>query len=767
MSNNWVGKTLGKVQIESLLARGGMAEVYLGTHTTLDRKVAVKILRNPGEEASEALERFQREARVIASLRHPNIVQVHDFDTVDGDPYLVMEYIDGPSLSMYLHHLHKNEKTMKLPDVVRMLGSVASALQYAHNNKIVHRDIKPGNILLTSLSGKIELDEPLPDDFVPVLTDFGLVRFLDSARQTTTGITAGTPAYMSPEQAQGETTDGLTDVYSLGIVLYEMLAGKLPFDGETTIGILLKHVNEPPAPIPGLSPFMQNVLNKALAKKPKDRFQSPAEFAKAFAAAVDINPFTMQMEALSSYGPQTLEMEDLSETETLGNQDQPKQSKWMRFAIAGGSALLVGAFLFFNGFPLSESKTETGTPSPLSPTTAITSTFISTKTLVPVNLQTTLVLHFRDENAVADQAYLEVERVPAPPGENNYEVWLFNDRDRISLGILSLNTAGKGELVFTDDQGENLVAQYDQAEITLEPLDDTNPLPTKQVAYSFALPEDGTANIRHLLSSFPNAPDKSALIQGLYINIQKINELAGVMDTAYANGDETLTRQSAETIMNLVVGAQSLDYKDWDGDGVVADDSDGYGLLLNGSNLGYFGAVYTEADNAVNSSNASKPALTNGEYLKTSVQNLATWTSQLQEIITAILESPPGMDIKEQIVDAVIIANQMLNGFDMNDNGNIEPELGEGGVESAYLYAYAMADMPLASTGLVPGIGTSIPISGTGDPSNGGNGGGISAPTQAAPTQHIPPGQVKTDKPKNPSNTPKPKKNDNGKKNNN
>jgi serine/threonine-protein kinase len=235
MSSNWVGKTLGKVKIESKLARGGMAEVYLGTHINLERKVAVKILRNPSEEHSDDLERFQREARVVASLRHPNIVQVYDFDMVDNDPYLIMEYVDGPSLSAYLGRLHKDEKKLKLPHVMRMLESIASALQYAHNNKIIHRDIKPGNILLTSPTQKIKLGEPLPDDFVPVLTDFGLIRFLDAARQTTTGMTAGTPAYMSPEQAQGEATDGQTDVYSLGVVLYEMLAGKLPFDGETTM----------------------------------------------------------------------------------------------------------------------------------------------------------------------------------------------------------------------------------------------------------------------------------------------------------------------------------------------------------------------------------------------------------------------------------------------------------------------------------------------------------------------------------------------------
>src|SRR5512135_1683966 len=282
---NWVGKTLGKVQIESLIGRGGVAEVYLGTHTTLERKVAVKILRNLDDESSDKLERFKREARVIAKLRHPNIVQVFDFDTIDNNPYLVMEFIEGPSLSKYLNALHQNKGRLPFPQIIRLIRAVASALQYAHNNGIVHRDVKPGNILLTSPSRRIEIGKPLPDDFEPVLTDFGLVRLMDQHRQTTTGHIAGTPAYMSPEQSRGEATDGRGDVYSLGVVLYEMLAGDVPFDGESTVSILLKQVTEPPPPIRGLSPAMQNVLDHALAKNVKGRFQTPMEFADAFSAA--------------------------------------------------------------------------------------------------------------------------------------------------------------------------------------------------------------------------------------------------------------------------------------------------------------------------------------------------------------------------------------------------------------------------------------------------------------------------------------------------
>jgi serine/threonine protein kinase len=283
----WIGRTLGKVQVELLLARGGMAEVYLGRHTSLQRAVAVKVLNNQYADDPELLERFQREARAVAMLRHPNIVQVYDFDAIEGHPYIIMEYVPGLSLSTYMRTLHGNGQRMDLHLISRLLTALASALQYAHERGVIHRDIKPGNILLTSPSGPVEANKPLPADIDPVLTDFGLVRFLHSSRQTATGQIAGTPAYMSPEQARGETVDGRTDIYSLGIVLYELLAGHIPFEADTTMGILLKHINEPPPPIPGLPPALQHVIDRVLAMQPSERYQTPNELAAAVQAVVE------------------------------------------------------------------------------------------------------------------------------------------------------------------------------------------------------------------------------------------------------------------------------------------------------------------------------------------------------------------------------------------------------------------------------------------------------------------------------------------------
>jgi serine/threonine protein kinase len=284
----WIGKTIGKVRIEKYLAHGAMAEVYLGSHLTLDRPVAIKVLHSYTEEDPDLLARFQREAKVVASLRHPNIVQIYDYDTVDGHPYIVMEYLKGPTLATYLRGLHAYNSLIPSHQVARLLKGLADALDYAHGQGVVHRDVKPGNIMLHGEADEIPLDQPLSSDVEGILTDFGLVYIAHSAHQTATGTISGTPAYMSPEQARGDKTDHRTDIYSLGVVLYEMLAGRVPFDGDTTMSLIYKHINDPPPPIPGISSAAQEVMNRALAKKPDDRYQTCREMAMDFFLAIGL-----------------------------------------------------------------------------------------------------------------------------------------------------------------------------------------------------------------------------------------------------------------------------------------------------------------------------------------------------------------------------------------------------------------------------------------------------------------------------------------------
>jgi len=500
--STWIGKTLGKVYIDSLLARGGMAEVYLGTHTTLQREVAVKILRSFDEDHPVLLERFQREARVVAKLRHPNIVQVFDFDTIDDRPYIVMEYIAGPSLSKYLNALHRKLGRLELPHVSRILTAVASALQYAHESGVIHRDVKPANILLTSRSSQIVPGEPLPEDFETVLTDFGLVRILSSSHQTTIGRIAGTPAYMSPEQARGEQTDRRTDIYSLGIVLYEILAGYVPFDGESTLSVLLKHLSEPPASILGLSAPLQAVLDRALAKNATDRFQTAHELATAFNAVVDERSRASTIEQPTPIS--------ISPVKKSVDRKQSRK-KWIQATLIGVITIAIVVLLLFNGGAPFQNKTATASPTIETPVSD-TDTPVS---LLSAPLGPTGVLRFEDGTAIMDQVTLTALAMPAPPAESQYEVWLVGpETERLSLGILVLDKNGKGTLTFDDSQNQNLLAAFDRVEVTIKPNTDLDPDGIERVAYSYTLPENGLEYIRQLLVSFPLAPGQVAIVQG-------------------------------------------------------------------------------------------------------------------------------------------------------------------------------------------------------------------------------------------------------------
>ena len=283
---DWLGKSIGRVRIERFLARGGMAEVYFGTHLTLERPVAVKLLQSHIEEDAGLLERFHREAKVVAGLRHSNIVQIYDFDAIDGHPYIVMEYLRGPTLANYLRSLHEQHRLIPHNQVARLLKEISSALDYAHGQGVIHRDIKPGNIMLHSKVGEVRDDQPLTDDVDVILTDFGLVRIAHSATLTATGTVSGTPAYMSPEQARGDQTDHRTDIYSLGTVLYEMLAGRVPFEADSQMSVMYMQIHKPPPPIPGISAALQAVISRALAKEPDDRYQTSREMAEDFHRSV-------------------------------------------------------------------------------------------------------------------------------------------------------------------------------------------------------------------------------------------------------------------------------------------------------------------------------------------------------------------------------------------------------------------------------------------------------------------------------------------------
>ncbi len=275
---NLVGKTLGKYRLVEKLGQGGMAQVYKAYQPDLDRYVAIKILHPHLTGDEDFAARFRQEARAIAALEHPHIVRVYDFDT-DGDmAFLVMEHLEGASLKSFLHDLDCREERMDLEEVGRIVGALADALDHAHRQGVVHRDVKPSNVFITA-SGR------------PVLTDFGIARMVDTATITESGGTLGTPAYMSPEQGRGESGDARSDIYALGVLLYQLCTGRVPFDADTPYAIILKHITAPLPPprsiCPDLPEAVERVILKALAKDPGDRFQTAGDMGCALRAALE------------------------------------------------------------------------------------------------------------------------------------------------------------------------------------------------------------------------------------------------------------------------------------------------------------------------------------------------------------------------------------------------------------------------------------------------------------------------------------------------
>jgi serine/threonine protein kinase len=260
-----IGRILGnRYEILSEIGSGGMAKVYKARCQYLQRNVAIKILRDEFKHDSEFLKRFETEALAAASLAHPNIVQIYDVGKDQDLYYIVMEYVEGITLKEYIEQRHG----LEWREAVNIAVQICSALSKAHNRKIIHRDIKPQNILMTT-------------DGVPKVTDFGIARAASADTATMRVDTIGSVHYSSPEQVRGGYTDEKSDIYSIGVTLFEMVTGTLPFDGETTVAIALKHIQDPP-PLPtevkpGLPEAMNMIIMKAMAKAKHDRYDSVAD----------------------------------------------------------------------------------------------------------------------------------------------------------------------------------------------------------------------------------------------------------------------------------------------------------------------------------------------------------------------------------------------------------------------------------------------------------------------------------------------------------
>jgi hypothetical protein len=372
-----------------------------------------------------------------------------------------------------------------------------------------------------------------------------------------------------------------------------------------------------------------------------------------------------------------------------------KRPKYLFPAVIGGIALLVAL-----GALMVSRISSPAAPPPDIPETAATEPgeIITTSTespSIPVVPDTLGLFRFQDGSAEADQVTFSSINLPPPPQGSQYEAWLLEDDNehRISMGVIQFNSENVASLTFVDASGQNLLTLYHGIEITIEPSPDNSPNPSNEIVFSAFLPPSGFSHVRHLLSAFSSTPNQTPFIRGLQTDTDLLNSLAQDMLTALESGDGIVMRLKAEQMLNIILGDQNPDYKDWNGNDNIDDPSDGYGLLLNGSNGGYIQGTFSHANLSLTSPDATENMLTHGEHVKIAADNLSIWTPQLRDQLIAVLAATSLTDAEEPIRQAVVLANQIHNGVDINGNENIEPIPGEGGSTTAYEHSYYMADI--------------------------------------------------------------------------
>ena len=496
-----MGRTLGQYQIMDEIGRGGMGTVYKAWQPALQRYVAIKVLASHMRDP-EVIQRFQREASIAANLSHPNIVTIYDIAQQDGVLFIAMEYVDGRPLSDVI----TEAGALPIERLVRILRQVAEALDYAHRLHFVHRDIKPANILVTGEDRAI-------------VTDFGIAKALEgsgaTAQLTAAGTILGTPAYMSPEQIQGQPVDYRTDLYSLGVVCFEMLGGRPPFGGTTTAAILYAQVHTVPPSIRNLNPSVskrvETAMERMLAKQPQDRFSTAGAFVAALGGDVVTKPVTPQFAdetntAVTMAGRSTASTPTASTwAEPQSTYAAPRKRSKLPLVLIGGIVLVVAvvggllAVLLSSGSNPPPVETVVVLPD-ISPTTAATTPPTVPATALPTDVpptepasnylgMTSDILFYSNRDGDYD-LYLvdardgEVRQIMNDPAEDMRGDWspdgsqiaFQSDRDGIR-DLYVMDADGSNVRRLMSDGGENLKPAWspDGQSILFESTRDGNP----------------------------------------------------------------------------------------------------------------------------------------------------------------------------------------------------------------------------------------------------------------------------------------------------
>ena len=430
---------LGKYELLERLGSGGMGEVWKARDTELQRFVAIKLLHADLQADPDFVAHFTREARLVASLHHPNIVQIHDFQLTNAEgsrvrAYMVMDYIGGGTLADYILNTSRKSLFPPAAEIVYLFTSVGLALDYAHQKSMIHRDIKPANILLDKSTRNTALGEP-------VLSDFGIARLQGASASTVTGALIGTPLYISPEQAENRGVDDRSDLYSLGVVLYEILTGRTPFRGDNALAIMMQQIYGQPAPPeslnPRISPALSSVVLRSIAKEPGERFPSATALTVALAQALnepvpaglertrsigersDYNPLqpTRPASGMTTHAPTLTTTPPSTTTPPLPlpqpsqhERQAPSRRRLLLVAVAAIVLLAVVGVSAFSVFPRLLAGQTATTPTPNATGGVVGSITFASSQGAPHN--------------TFDELQIDLNNIPPPPPNSTYYAWL-------------------------------------------------------------------------------------------------------------------------------------------------------------------------------------------------------------------------------------------------------------------------------------------------------------------------------------------------------
>lgn len=694
MTSSLIGQRLGKYEIIELIGQGGMATVYKGYQPDIDRFVAVKVLPpHPGQDA-QFMDRFRLEARTIAQLQHPHILPMHDYGSDQNILYLVMAYVGGGSLKERI-----SRGPIPVNEVEVLLRQVASALDYAHRRGVIHRDIKPDNVLLDS-------------EGHAMLADFGIAKILEGETGlTTTGGVLGTPAYMSPEQGQGLGVTSQSDIYSLGVIVYEMLTGRAPFSADTPMQVVLKHITEPVPNIlqevADLPPALEPVMRRVLAKHPEERYAGAMEFAQDFLRA--IHQGTTAIKLKSSAIPSTINVSNtppstnpsfVAPPPTPTGETRPAGGLNNPLVLLGGFAIIAVAMVAVVLLVVSNNGLRQAVPTSEPDSTAAVVADVPTEApatdVPPTTLPATNApvddaptnapavaavptrgrVNFSTARDLGDTVNVQVNNLIAPPGGMVYAIWLQNTADESILGMGELETdaSGSGILRFTDREGRTLPAMFNAVMITQE--SEIGDAPTGPVVYTGSLPTAVPQILHEFFVHNQQVADSRIPADSLFDGARTLAETA-LTHTSLDHSPHTVfwLHNRTEHTINVLRSTQV----DYDGNEVAENPGFDIGLeaVLN--------AIGTGLDSVAQAAAGDTHLQESTQRLNFCLANVRRWETQL---INMEIEWTTRTDLTDDDVDgiqreissAMELINFMLNGVDFNGNGRIENFPGECGL---------------------------------------------------------------------------------------